>query len=484
MTTVTIAEPRMLIGGELRDAATGAAYDNLDPATEEVLGVAADARPDDIDAAVAAARDAFDRDAGGWTSDPAFRRRCLEQLLDAMRQADPLLREVQTAEGGMPTSLTYTPTDFLAYWAGMATDYPYETELDSSRAITEGRRLLRREPFGVVAAITPWNFPMYINIAKIGPALAAGNTVVLKPAPDTPWCASLLGRLAAEHTDLPPGVLNVVTARDPAAGALLTSDPRVDMVSLTGSTVTGTKAMVSAAGTIKKVTLELGGKSAHILLDDADLAATIATAVSAVCLHSGQGCAWLTRLLLPRPRYEEGVELAAAATDSVTYGDPRDPMNIQGPLINATQLDRVLGYIASGIADGARLVTGGKRSEKFERGYFVEPTVFVDVDPACRIAQEETFGPVLCVLPYDTEDEAVALANGTAYGLSGAVSSADEQRALAVARRLRTGTVSVNGAPCFGPDIPMGGYRSSGVGRENGVQGFEEYLETKLIGLP
>jgi aldehyde dehydrogenase (NAD+) len=303
-----------------------------------------------------------------------------------------------------------------------------------------------------------------LNLSKIVPALAAGNSVILKPAPDTPWSATFIGKLAAEYTDIPPGVLNVVTSGDPATvGEMLTGDPRVDMISFTGSTAVGKRIMANGADTLTRVFLELGGKSANIILDDAGLAAQCA-AGAMICMHGGQGCAITTRMLLPRSRYDEGVELLTAAFEGWKYGDPTDPENLQGPLINARQRERVLGYI--------------------EKGYYVEPTLFVDVDPDSTIAQHEIFGPVLAVIPYEDDDDAVRIANNSPYGLSGAVSGADLDRAYAIAKRIRTGTVSVNGGLWFGPDSPFGGYKQSGLGREHGMPGFEEYLETKTIGLP
>jgi aldehyde dehydrogenase (NAD+) len=345
-------------------------------------------------------------------------------------------------------------------------------------------RRVVREPIGVVGAVTPWNFPFMLNLSKIVPALAAGNAVVLKPAPDTPWSATFLGRLAAEQTDLPPGVLNVVPSADPAAvGELLSSDPRVDMVSFTGSTATGRRIMARGAETLKKVFLELGGKSANVVLDDADLASVVPSG-SMICMHGGQGCAITTRMLLPRSHYDEAVAMLVTAFENVPYGDPTDAGNIMGPLVNARQRDRVLGYIEKGKAEGATLAVGGGRPAHLERGYFVEPTLFVDVDPDSTIAQEEIFGPVLAVIRYEDDDDAVRIANNSTYGLSGAVTSKSLDRAMGVARRIRTGTVSVNGGLWFGPDSPFGGYKQSGSGREHGVAGFEEYLETKTLGLP
>ena len=481
-------ESRMLIDGKLTEAASGGTYGNVNPATEEVVGQVADGGEHDIRSAIEAARRAFDET--DWSTDRGFRTRCLQQLKDGLEREKETLRPQIVAEVGTPIALTYaiqqdTCITDLQWDIDQIGRQEWEQELPVHEFFgIRSRRLVVREPVGVVGAITPWNFPFMLNLSKLGPALAAGNTVVLKPAPDTPWSATFIGKVIAEQTDIPPGVVNVVTSGDPATvGEILTTDPRVDMISFTGSTATGRRIMANGAETIKKVFLELGGKSANIILDDADFASTVGMG-SMVCMHSGQGCAITTRMLLPRSRYNEGVELLTNAFENVAYGDPTDMGNIQGPVVNRRQLDRVLGYIEKGKAEGARLVVGGKRSDRFEKGYFVEPTLFVDVKPDMTIAQEEIFGPVLAVIPYEDDDDAVRIANNSLYGLSGSVSSASLDRALAVARRVRTGTVSVNGGQWFGPDSPFGGYRQSGVGREHGVQGFEEYLEIKTIGLP
>jgi len=482
------AEPRMLIDGKLVDAASGATYANVNPATEEVAGEVADAGAEDMDRAIEAARRAFDDT--DWSTNPAFRKRCLQQLKDALDKEKETLRPQIVTEVGAPVSLTYAVQqdsciEDMQFEVDLIDGYEWEYELPAHEFM--GMRSVRkvvREPVGVVGAITPWNFPFMLNLSKITPALAAGNTVVLKPAPDTPWSATFIGRLAAEQTDIPPGVLNIVTSADPATvGEVLTTDPRVEMISFTGSTATGRRIMANGAETVKKVFLELGGKSANVILDDADIAATVPFG-SMVCTHGGQGCAITTRMLLPKSRYDEAVDLLKEAFENVPYGDPTDPGNIMGPLINARQRDKVLGYIEKGKAQGATLVVGGGRPKQLDKGYYVEPTLFVDVDPDSTIAQEEIFGPVLCVLKYDGDDDAVRIANNSVYGLSGAVSSASLERAEAVARRIRTGTVSVNGGLWFGPDSPFGGYRQSGSGREHGIEGFEEYLETKTLGLP
>ncbi|HEY7135392.1 MAG TPA: aldehyde dehydrogenase family protein [Acidimicrobiia bacterium] len=481
-------EARMLIDGKLTDAASGRTYDNLNPATEEVEGQAADGGERDIRAAIEAARRAFDET--DWATNRELRKHCLQQLKDGLEREKETLRPQIVAEVGAPIGLTYAiQQDSCIDDMQWDIDQIDRTEWEYTLPVHEffgmrSRRMVVREPVGVVGAITPWNFPFMLNLSKIVPALAAGNTVILKPAPDTPWSATFIGKIAAEQTDIPPGVLNVVTSGDPATvGEILTTDPRVDMISFTGSTATGRRIMANGAETVKKVFLELGGKSANIILDDADFPSTVGTG-SMICVHAGQGCAITTRMLLPRSRYDEGVELLKTSFENVAYGDPNDVANLQGPLINARQLDRVLGYIEKGKAEGARLVVGGKRSDRFEKGYYVEPTLFVDVKPDTTIAQEEIFGPVLAVIPYEDDDDAVRIANNSMYGLSGSVASASEARAMGVARRIRAGTVSVNGGAWFGPDSPFGGYRQSGVGREHGVQGFEEYLETKTIGLP
>jgi aldehyde dehydrogenase (NAD+) len=480
-------EAHNFIAGELSASSSGTTFDNINPATEEVLGTTADATPDDMRQAILAARKAFDNT--DWATNPELRQRCLRQLCEALVAAREDLRRIVVAEAGSPLMLTYavqcdTYIDQMPYWADLAGDYRYEYPLPDIAFMGQPhRRIERREAVGVVGAITPWNFPLYLNLCKIGPALAAGNTVVLKPAPDTRWCATHIGRLVAEKTDIPPGVFNVVASSDHKVGELLATDPRVDMVTFTGSTVTGRRVMECAASTLKKVFLELGGKSANIVLDDADFSA-LAPSVMTVCTHAGQGCAIATRLLLPRSRYEEGVAIAKAGFEQVSYGDPTNPGNLQGPQISEKQRQRVLSYIETGKKEGARLVVGGGIPKHLEKGFYVEPTLFVDVDNSMRIAQEEIFGPVLVVIPYDDDDDAVRIANESIYGLSGAVLGGDERRALGVARRIRTGTLSINGGIWFHVDTPFGGYRQSGIGRENGVLGFEEYLETKVIGLP
>ncbi len=479
-------ETRNYIDGKLVDASNGGHFENVNPATEEVIGVCADGTKDDMLSAVAAARRAFDE--SDWANDHALRARCLRQLYEGMLEEKEQLRSIVVAEAGACASLTGfmhidDPIEMMSYWADLANHYTYEQRMTDVPFMGQPQgRILRREPTGVVGAITPWNVPVYLNIAKIGPALASGCTLVLKPAPDTPWSATHLGKIAAEKTDLPPGVLNIVASSDHLTGEILSTDPRVDVVTFTGSTATGRRIMECAAGTVKKIFLELGGKSANVVLDDADLAGPLGMGAMC-CVHGGQGCAITTRLLLPRSRYEEGVAILENAFKTWSYGDPTDPANLQGPQISKRQQERVLSYIEKGKQEGARLLVGGGVPKHLPKGYFVEPTLFVDVDPDSTIAQEEIFGPVLCVIPFDDDDDAVRIANNSIYGLSGAIHSGSEERALAVARRIRSGTLSVNGAMWFHVDTPFGGYKQSGLGRENGEMGFEEYLETKVIGV-
>ncbi|MCP4005123.1 MAG: aldehyde dehydrogenase family protein [bacterium] len=478
---------RNLIDGELVEASDGARFENIDPATEEVLGSTADATRDDMLRAVSAARRAFDET--GWSQDPALRARCIRQLLDALREEKEQLRAIVVREAGAPISLTPfmqidDPIEMLSYWAEKAESYPYEQRMDDIEYL--GRiqaRLLRREPAGVVGAITPWNVPFYLNIAKLGPALASGCTIVLKPAPDTPWSATHLAKLICEKTDIPRGVANIVASSDHLLGEILSSDPRIDVATFTGSTATGRRVMESASATVKKTFLELGGKSANVVLEDAPFERVLPGAAM-TCVHGGQGCAITTRLLLPRSRYEEGLAIVKSAFEAWNYGDPSDPKNMQGPQISRGQQERVLAYIEKGQQEGARLLTGGGVPKHLPKGFFVEPTVFADVDPDAVIAQEEIFGPVLCVIPFDDDADAVRIANRSSYGLSGAISSASVERSLDVARQIRSGTLSVNGAQWFHVDTPFGGYKQSGVGRENGLQGFEEYLETQVIAFP
>ena len=478
---------RMLVDGALVASGRGRTYENVNPATEEVIGTVPDADATDMEWAIGAARRAFD--ATSWSTDVDLRRRCLLQLRDALREQAETLRPMLVAETGAPIALTKgiqldAPIAFIDHYVDLLGSYEFERALPQlDNGGTSTSRMVRREAAGVVAAITPWNYPFYLAICKLSAALAAGCTVVLKPAPDTPSTTLAIGELALEHTDIPPGVLNVVTTSNNDVAGILTAHPDVDAVTLTGSTQTGRKVMGAAAATIKRMTLELGGKSAAVLLDDADLETIIPALAGGTCVHAGQGCASLTRLLVPHSRQEEAVELARAAMERVAWGDPTDPANLMGPVVNARQRDRVLGYYELARRDG-RVVLGGQPTTRFDRGYFVEPTLITDVDPKAAVAQEEIFGPALVVLPFDGDDDAVRIADDTIYGLSSAVFSADHERAMGIARRFRAGTVGVNGGQWFGTGSPFGGYKQSGLGREWGTEGLEDFLEVKTIAYP
>jgi len=473
----------LFIDGSLVAGGAGR-FPTVNPATEEVIGTAADADPDDMSRAIGAARRAFDTT--DWSRNTELRVRCIRQLRQAMADHIEELRSITIAEVGAPRLLTAAaqlegPVQDLLFAADTAESYRWRTDLgDASPMGIATRRTLVREAVGVVGAITPWNFPHQINLAKIGPALAAGNTVVLKPAPDTPWCAAILGELA-RHTDIPAGVLNIVTSSDHAVGAMLCSDPRVDMVSFTGSTATGRAVMAAGAATIKKVFLELGGKSAFLVLDDADLAGACSMAGFTAAMHAGQGCAITTRLVVPRARYDDAVGAAAATMGGIKAGDPADPRTICGPVISERQRDRVQSYLDLAVAEGGRFACGGGRPADRDRGFFIEPTVIAGLDNTARVAREEIFGPVLTVIAHDGDDDAVRIANDSPYGLSATVFGADPERAQRIASRLRVGTVNVNGGVWYSADMPFGGYKQSGVGREMGVAGFEEYLELKAI---
>ncbi|MFZ2241463.1 MAG: aldehyde dehydrogenase family protein [Gordonia amarae] len=486
-TGVLAGDERMLIDGELRHTASGATFDVIHPASEQVVGQATDGTVADMDAAVGAARRAFD--AGRWSGDVEFRKHCLMQLHDAMERNQERLRRILITEVGCPVTVTGSqieaPIHEIAHWAefGGSFDYLRDNGVHET-PLGPAKRKLRYEPQGVVGAITPWNVPLYLNVAETVPALMAGNTVVLKPAQLTPWSGTELGRIVAEETDIPAGVFNVVVSNANEVGAALSADPRVDMITFTGSTATGRAILAAGAPTVKKTLLELGGKSAHIVLDDADLGSAMPLAAMMACVMSGQSCVLPSRILLPRSRYEEGIELLKQMMENFPVGDPWTPGVMQGPQISEAQRQKVLGLIASGVESGARLVTGGGIPENLPVGYYTQPTLLVDVDPDSEVAQEEIFGPVLTVTPYETDDEAVAIANNSIYGLSGEVSSADVDRAFAVAARMRTGNVSINGKSHFGINSPFGGSGQSGLGYRNGTHGYEEYLHIKTIGMP
>jgi aldehyde dehydrogenase (NAD+) len=479
----------MLIDGKLVHAENGATMANFNPATEEKLGEVADATRGDMRRAIAAARRAFDETE--WSTNRELRKHCLSQLQAALEAEREELREQLILEAGCPRMTTSrhqldTPlASALRYPLELIDKFDWETEMPDGpgNAGEANQRRIWKEPVGVVGAIVPWNFPFEVTINKLGQALATGNTVVLKPAPDTPWNATLLGRLIAEKTDFPPGVCNIVTSSDHLLGEAMTLSPEVDLISFTGSTAVGQRIMEKGATTLKRMFLELGGKSANIILDDANFDTALLSGL-AVCFHAGQGCGIPTRMLVPRARYNEIAERLVGIMRMAPYGDPQRPDVMMGPLISAKQRDRVLGYIDKGVAEGAKLVLGGGRPKQFPKGYYVEPTLFINVDNRMTIAQEEIFGPVLVLVPFEDDDDAVRIANDSHYGLAGAVTSGSLERAQRVARRMRTGMVSVNGGAPHGVDMPFGGYKWSGIGRQNGRAGFEQYLETKSVAWP
>ncbi|PXY33268.1 aldehyde dehydrogenase [Prauserella coralliicola] len=474
------AARRLLIDGWLVEAQRS--FPSRNPATGEVLGHAPDATVDQAANAVAAARRAFDTTS--WATDVELRIRCLDQLYRVLTEHKEQLRELTIADVGAPRMLTYgaqldEPIELVKYYADLLREHPLTEDLGIAEIRgRRHRRWVEKEAAGVVAAIIAYNYPNQLALAKLAPALAAGCTVVLKGAPDTPLVTLALGELIASHTDIPAGVVNVVTSSDIEVGKLLTSSPDVDVVTFTGSTATGRQIMADASRTVKRVFLELGGKSAMLVLDDADFAACAQFAAFTICAHAGQGCALTTRLLVPRAHHDAIAEQVAANLAHVSYGDPGDPKTYMGPLISERQREKVDGMVRRAVEAGAVLVTGG---EKVDPGFFYTPTLLANVDPDSELAQEEVFGPVLAMIPYDDEDHAVRIANNSIYGLSGAVYSADEDRAVAVARRIRTGTLSINGGNFFAPDAPFGGYKQSGIGREMGAAGLEEFQESKTF---
>ncbi len=449
-----------------------------DPATERPLATVPAGTARDADLAARAAAAAFD----GWAATPLRERAALlRRVVQAMEVRADRFAEVITAEVGAPARMARhthvgLSLGMAAHCVETAASYAFEERV--------GHSLVVREAAGVAACITPWNTPLLLTVQKILPALAAGCTVVHKPSEITPLHARLLAEAIAE-ADLPPGVFNMVVGTGDTVGTALVTHPLVDVVSLTGSTRAGREVSALGADRIKRVHLELGGKNASLVLDDADLAPAVAATVDQMLFNTGQTCLQWSRLLVPRERQDEAVELAVRAMDGYVTGDPRDPATDLGPLVSAAAHARVTGYIRRGAEEGgARLVHGGPdRPAGLDTGYYVRPTVFADVDPLTTIAQEEIFGPVLSVIPYDDEEQAVRIVNGTRYGLHGAVWSGDDARAQRVARRFRSGLVDVNGGQ-FNPAAPFGGFKQSGIGRECGTAGLESFLETKSMQLP
>jgi aldehyde dehydrogenase (NAD+) len=466
----------LYIGGEWTPSSGSASIDVIDSTTEEVIGTVPEGTIEDIDRAVEAARAAFP----AWSAVPvADRTALLTQVSEALGARSDSLADLITHEVGMPRTLSQIvqvglPVATFGSMAQVAADFAWERSVGNSVVV--------REPIGVVGAITPWNYPLHQIAAKVAPALTAGCTVVLKPSEVAPLNAFVLAEIFAE-IGLPAGVFNLVTGYGPVVGEALASHPSVDMVSFTGSTRAGRRVAELGAATVKRVALELGGKSANVILEDADLEKAVPDGVFKCYINSGQTCSALTRMLVPRSRMAEVEKLAAATAETFTPGDPFDAASRLGPLVSAVQRDRVRNYIDKGIGEGATLVTGGSEPpEGLGSGFFVRPTVFSSVTRDMTIAREEIFGPVLSIIPYDSEEEAIDIANDTDYGLAGGVWSGDPDQARQVAGRLRTGQVEINGG-AFNPMAPFGGYKQSGNGREFGNFGLEEYLEVKSLQL-
>jgi aldehyde dehydrogenase (NAD+) len=465
---------KIYIGGNWVPSTGTGTLEVIDSTTEEVMATIPEGTAEDVDKAVTAAAAAFP----GWAATSHEERaKVLVRIGEALAARTDEIAAIISHEVGMPMSLSGMiqvglPAGAFADAASAAEAFAWEEEI--------GNSLVVREPVGVVGAITPWNYPLYQIVLKVAPALAAGCTVVLKPSEVAPMNAFALAEVIHE-VGLPAGVFNMVTGVGPVVGEAIASHPKVDMVSFTGSTRAGRRVMQLASEGIKRVSLELGGKSANILLDDADFAAAVPAGVFACYMNSGQTCSALTRMLVPRDKLAEVEDLARAAAEGFAPGDPFEEGKLLGPLVSSVQRDRVRGYINKGIEEGAKLVIGGAEApEGLEKGFFVQPTVFSEVTRTMTIANEEIFGPVLSIIPYDTEEEAIEIANDTPYGLSGGVSSGDPARAERVARQLRTGQVDINGG-AFNPSAPFGGYKQSGIGRERGPFGLEEFVETKSM---
>ncbi len=475
-TPTLITHEHLYIGGQWIEPAGAGTIDVINPASEDVLGRVPEGTPADVERAVTAAREAF----RSWSATALEERvELCTNISLRLQQRHEELSSLISQEMGSPITFatmvqTALPIMDFGSMAHLVEHIPWEQQI--------GNSLIVREPVGVVGAITPWNYPLHQIAAKVAPALVAGCTVVLKPSEVTPLNAFALAEVF-EEVGAPAGVLNIVTGYGPVVGEAIASHPGIDMVSFTGSTRAGRRVSELAAANVKKVALELGGKSPNVILDDADLEKAVVNGIQKCYINCGQTCSALTRMLVPREKLEIVEQIAAAAVSQTQLGDPADPATQLGPLASQAQQDRVQGYIEKGLEEGARLLVGGPgRPEGLDRGFYVRPTVFSDVTPEMTIAQEEIFGPVLVIQPYEDEEDAIRIANDTDYGLAGGVYSASVERASGIARRLRTGQVEINGA-AFNPLAPFGGFKRSGHGRELGPYGIEEFLTLKSIQL-
>ena len=473
------------IGGEWVDARSGETFDVVNPANEEVVATVPNGGRDDAQSAIASAREAFD--SGEWTSmEPEERKRILLSVVDGLTEAEDELATMETLEAGMTIRATSTVVvgycvHHWDYFARQATR-PKQQPLEPVHYPTHSYNFVLREPVGVCAGIIPWNFPLVMAVWKLAPALAMGNTCVLKPASNTPLTALRLAEIV-DQTDLPKGVLNVITGGGSTVGEELASHPDVDKVSFTGSTVVGRRIMQLASNTIKRTTLELGGKSPNIAFDDADMDIAVDGALWATFFHQGQVCESGTRLLLPESIHDEFVERMVERAKQIKLGDTLDHETDMGPLVSAAQRETVENYVRIGKEEGAKLVLGGKRpsGDGFERGYWHEPTIFTEVDNSMTIAREEIFGPVLSVIKYKDDDDAIRIANDTTYGLASGVWSTDPDRCLEAAKRLRAGTVWINDYHLINCVAPWGGFKQSGIGRELSSHGLDAYTEVKHV---